>query len=76
MCSFRLDAFKLIIEIHFKVPDPANVRPLPVLKQSLDLLKKKWRSEGNYGYICDQFKSMRQDLTVSRLDSPIIRTKN
>lgn len=47
------------------VPDPNNVRPLPILRQTLELLKKKWRTENNYNYICDQFKSMRQDLTVS-----------
>jgi hypothetical protein len=46
-------------------PDPADVRPLPVLRQTLDLLKKKWKEEENYAYICDQFKSLRQDLTVS-----------
>lgn len=48
-------------------PNPSVVRPEPVLKQTLELLKKKWRSEGNYSYICDQFKSMRQDLTVQRI---------
>lgn len=35
--------------------------------QTLELLKNKWRTEGNYSYICDQFKSMRQDLTVQRI---------
>lgn len=35
--------------------------------QTLELLKKKWRTEANYSYICDQFKSMRQDLTVQRI---------
>lgn len=35
--------------------------------QTLEMLKKKWRTEANYGYICDQFKSMRQDLTVQRI---------
>ncbi|KJZ80035.1 hypothetical protein HIM_00749 [Hirsutella minnesotensis 3608] len=48
-------------------PVPSNVRPERVLRQTLDLLKKKWRKEGNYSYICDQFKSMRQDLTVQHI---------
>jgi hypothetical protein len=48
-------------------PKPENVRPLGVLKKALDLLKKKWKHEGNYGYICDQFKSLRQDLTVQHI---------
>ncbi|EEQ29736.1 SAC3/GANP domain-containing protein [Microsporum canis CBS 113480] len=48
-------------------PNPDNVRPLPVLRKSLDLLKKRWKQENNYGYICDQFKSMRQDLTVQHI---------
>lgn len=48
-------------------PIPSNVRPERILRQTLDLLKKKWRKEGNYSYICDQFKSMRQDLTVQRI---------
>lgn len=48
-------------------PVPSQVRPERVLKKTLELLKKKWRKEGNYSYICDQFKSMRQDLTVQRI---------
>ncbi|KAJ5935584.1 hypothetical protein N7466_005131 [Penicillium verhagenii] len=48
-------------------PNPDTVRPLPVLAKTLDLLKKKWKQEGNYGYICDQFKSLRQDLTVQHI---------
>ncbi|KAL2066030.1 hypothetical protein VTL71DRAFT_2101 [Oculimacula yallundae] len=48
-------------------PVPSQVRPEPILRQTLDLLKKKWKKEGNYSYICDQFKSMRQDLTVQRI---------
>lgn len=48
-------------------PDPRNVRTLATLMQTLELLKNKWRTEGNYNYICDQFKSMRQDLTVQRI---------
>lgn len=48
-------------------PNPDHVRPEPVLKQTLDFLKKKWRKESNYSYICDQFKSLRQDLTVQHI---------
>ncbi|KAK9239831.1 SAC3/GANP/Nin1/mts3/eIF-3 p25 family-domain-containing protein [Lipomyces kononenkoae] len=50
-------------------PDPETVRPLHVLRQTLDLLKQKWKSERNYAYICDQFKSMRQDLTVQLIQN-------
>lgn len=48
-------------------PNPDTVRPLPILQKALDLLKRKWKNEGNYGYICDQFKSLRQDLTVQHI---------
>ncbi|EXJ80967.1 hypothetical protein A1O3_07255 [Capronia epimyces CBS 606.96] len=48
-------------------PNPDDVRPLEVLRKTLELLKKKWRSDGNYVYICDQFKSLRQDLTVQHI---------
>ncbi|CAI4210901.1 unnamed protein product [Parascedosporium putredinis] len=48
-------------------PVASKVRPEDILRQTLDLLKKKWRKESNYSYICDQFKSMRQDLTVQRI---------
>ncbi|CAG8563504.1 5028_t:CDS:10 [Paraglomus occultum] len=50
-------------------PDPSTVRPLPVLMKTLDFLKKKWVDEQNYTYICDQFKSLRQDLTVQRIQT-------
>ncbi|KAI9308733.1 SAC3/GANP/Nin1/mts3/eIF-3 p25 family-domain-containing protein [Cunninghamella echinulata] len=48
-------------------PDPSTVRPLHILKQTLELLKSKWKADKNYTYICDQFKSLRQDLTVQRI---------
>ncbi|CAO3664538.1 unnamed protein product [Umbelopsis ramanniana] len=50
-------------------PDPASVRPLPILRKTLELLKQKWEKEHNYTYMCDQFKSMRQDLTVQRIQN-------
>ncbi|GAA6013727.1 hypothetical protein JCM11491_005075 [Sporobolomyces phaffii] len=49
------------------LPDPTTIRPLPILQKTLDLLKRKWKDEANYNYICDQFKSMRQDLIVQRI---------
>ncbi|KAH8678609.1 SAC3/GANP/Nin1/mts3/eIF-3 p25 family-domain-containing protein [Tricladium varicosporioides] len=48
-------------------PVPSQVRPEHILRQTLELLKKKWKKEANYTYICDQFKSLRQDLTVQRI---------
>ena len=48
-------------------PNPDTVRPLPVLEKTLELLKRKWKRESNYSYICDQFKSLRQDLTVQHI---------
>ncbi|KAI9876964.1 MAG: hypothetical protein M1830_005185 [Pleopsidium flavum] len=50
-------------------PNPDTVRPVLVLEKSLDLLKAKWKQENNYSYICDQFKSLRQDLTVQHIKS-------
>ena len=48
-------------------PNPDTVRPLPILQKALEFLKKKWKTESNYSYICDQFKSLRQDLTVQHI---------
>lgn len=48
-------------------PAPHTVRPLPVLEQALDLVRKKWKKEHNYSYACDQLKSLRQDLTVQHI---------
>ncbi|KAL1868214.1 hypothetical protein VTK73DRAFT_3807 [Phialemonium thermophilum] len=48
-------------------PVPSQVRPEHILKQSLKLIKEKWKQTNNYSYACDQLKSMRQDLTVQRI---------
>ena len=48
-------------------PKPEDVRPLPILEQMFDYLRKKWKEDHNYAYACDQFKSMRQDLTVQHI---------
>ncbi|KAI8976199.1 SAC3/GANP/Nin1/mts3/eIF-3 p25 family-domain-containing protein [Pilobolus umbonatus] len=47
--------------------DPTKVRPLAVLRKAFKMLRKKWKEEANYNYICEQFKSMRQDLTVQQI---------
>ncbi|THH27381.1 hypothetical protein EUX98_g6801, partial [Antrodiella citrinella] len=48
-------------------PNPEQIRPLNILKDTLDQLKTRWREKANYNWICSQFKSLRQDLTVQRI---------
>ncbi|CAL1714957.1 unnamed protein product [Somion occarium] len=48
-------------------PKPEQIRPYPVLQRTLEELKKRWREKANYNWICSQFKSLRQDLTVQRI---------
>jgi hypothetical protein len=45
-------------------PDPSAVRPLSVLRLSLAHVLGKWEARGDYRYSCEQFKSIRQDLTI------------
>ncbi|KAH9840209.1 SAC3/GANP/Nin1/mts3/eIF-3 p25 family-domain-containing protein [Rhodofomes roseus] len=48
-------------------PKPEQIRPYPILQETLAQLKKRWREKANYNWICSQFKSLRQDLTVQRV---------
>ncbi|TFK39401.1 SAC3/GANP/Nin1/mts3/eIF-3 p25 family-domain-containing protein [Crucibulum laeve] len=48
-------------------PKPETIRPYAVLQTTLLELKKRWREKCPYPWICSQFKSLRQDLTVQRI---------
>jgi stalled ribosome alternative rescue factor ArfA len=49
-------------------PDPATIRPEPVLKKTLKMLTDKWKEgKAEYNYIADQFRSMRQDMSVQHI---------
>jgi len=53
-------------------PNPAEVRPEEVLEESLKLMQKKWKRRLNdYRYIDEQFRSIRQDLTVQRIQNSL-----
>lgn len=49
-------------------PDPATVRPEEVLDKALHMVQT---SQKNYLYKCDQLKSIRQDLTVQRIQNEL-----
>jgi len=59
------------IEKHYlrltEPPDPANVRPRPILKKAFKAVKKAWKAHREYHYCCDQLKAIRQDLVVQHV---------
>lgn len=52
-------------------PKPEAIRPYAVLQVTLGELKKRWREKAPYHWICSQFKSLRQDLTVQRIQNEL-----
>lgn len=50
------------------LPDISEIRPLSVLKKSLNYCLKKFAKNNDYDYICEQLRSIRQDLLVQRIE--------
>ncbi|KAI7882285.1 hypothetical protein K492DRAFT_160775 [Lichtheimia hyalospora FSU 10163] len=51
-------------------PDPSTVRTVSTLKKTLKMLTEAWeQGHHNYTYICEQYKSLRQDLMVQHIRS-------
>ncbi|KAF9522675.1 SAC3/GANP/Nin1/mts3/eIF-3 p25 family-domain-containing protein [Crepidotus variabilis] len=52
-------------------PKPETIRPYAVLQRTLTELKMRWKKKEefatSYNWICNQLKSLRQDLTVQRI---------
>jgi len=48
--------------------NPDMIRPLPVLKNSLEYCLSKFNQNNEYEYIRDQLRSIRQDLTVQHIE--------
>lgn len=53
-------------------PDPANVRPLRILKLALKKVKVEWVANHDYRYALSQLKSIRQDITVQHLKGKFV----
>ena len=51
-------------------PNPDLVRPLPILNKAFKFIMNRYaRHEVNYTYMCDQLKSIRQDMRVQMIEN-------
>uniref|UniRef100_A0A7M5U9W3 SAC3/GANP/THP3 conserved domain-containing protein n=1 Tax=Clytia hemisphaerica TaxID=252671 RepID=A0A7M5U9W3_9CNID len=50
-------------------PDPSTVRPVNILKKSLEHVETQWKKKNDYHFACEQMKSIRQDLTVQGIEN-------
>lgn len=47
------------------------MRPPAVLVRALVHIKQRWREKSDYHWVCEQFKSIRQDLTVQGIQTEL-----
>lgn len=50
-------------------PSPDQVRPESILVKSLSHIMNKWKKEQNYTFVCEQLKSIRQDLIIQNINN-------
>jgi len=60
--SLEKSYFRLTID-----PDPSKIRPKHILEKSLLFLKEKSEKINDYEYLCDQLKSIRQDMNIQNI---------
>jgi hypothetical protein len=52
------------------LPDPATVRPVPVLLRAFAHVCARWARDRDYKYACEQLKTVRQDLSIQHERTP------